>query len=187
LNDYASDESLRFRRQFLNSLSPERRKQYLLATERGLRMSVLDGQRFADQVKKHVPEHEKLSGGAMLEALHTLPEPTETFDEWFWARCRRLGIEAASRVKFAEWKRSRDPNEPALMAERLRRDDALTSLRVRDHLKQYAEAIGRGGMEPLSPYPPGTFDDWFWERCRRLGLEDEFRAKFEEWKRSRQT
>ena len=35
--------------------------------------------------------------------------------------------------------------------------------------------------------PQETFEDWFWARGRRLGIEDEFRAKFEEWKRSRQS
>src|SRR5262249_5364288 len=44
----------------------------------------------------------------------------------FWERCQRLGIEDEFRAKFQERKRTRDANEPARIAERLRRDDELT-------------------------------------------------------------
>ena len=104
----------------------------------------------------------------------------------FWERCQRLGIEDEFRAKFQERKRTRDANEPARIAERLRRDDELTRRRVIDHVEQSLEALSRGVREAPALEPPGTFDEWFWERCRRLGIEEELRAKFAEWKQSRQ-
>ena len=71
----------------------------------------------------------------------------------------------------------------------IHRYDQLKWKRVFDHLQANTEIILSGApddvLENLPTEPQGTFEEWFWARCRRLGIEEEFRAKFEEWKRNR--
>jgi len=69
---------------------------------------------------------------------------------------------------------------------RIDRDDVLDGRRRLDHVREHLQARRTDeALEALSGAPQGTFEEWFWKRCQRLGIEEEFRAKFEEWKRSR--
>jgi hypothetical protein len=47
---------------------------------------------------------EALKHKTLPEIVKGLPPETETFDAWFWGRCRRLGIEQEFRAKFEEWR-----------------------------------------------------------------------------------
>jgi len=75
--------------------------------------------------------------------------------------------------------------------EAIRRYDALNWRRIFDHMQANLEVLKSGApdnvLESLPTEPQGTFADWFWARCRRLSIEEEFRARFAEWTRSRQT
>ena len=72
----------------------------------------------------------------------------------------------------------------------IRRNDLLNWQRISDHYQANLGAVLSGApesaLESLPTEPQGTFEEWLWARCRRLGIEEEFRAKFAEWTRSRQ-
>jgi len=78
-------------------------------------------------------------------------------------------------------------------AERKRRNDLINRHQFVDYwTERTRNALDRpatlgAAVRSLPTKPQVPFEEWFWERCQRLGIEEEFRAKFEEWKRSHAT